>query len=466
MKISIYNFKSIGSLVDYEIKPLTILSGINSSGKSSFIQLLLLLKQTIELDSPQFPLVLNGELFKAKNYLDVIRGKAIANKLKVAFKFDKSELTEYRHFDEISFYEAIGYSTLSISIQFDFVNNKIIISEFDIRFILPDSSKGEQFITFNNDLSGFSIVANTGVFNESLFYEEGKYQIKNISYSSVFPSTYEIEINGNSSRQVPKLEGIKAIIIDFFKQVDYIGPLRELPKDEYKNTGHNTTVGITGEYAAEVFSEHSEQQIDYLLIEEENDTTRFVKKSDSLLNAVKYWLCEKFKLCEDIYSKKTSDSYIIYVRNQTGIESTIKHVGFGLSQIFPIVVEGLLLQTGHMLILEQPEIHLHPKIQSQLFDFLIAIVLQGKRVLIETHSDHLITRLRRRIAEDEENIVAQEIGLTFIETNPKDLLFRNIGIDDFGALDYFPDDFIEKADVELKAILKAQMKKKLQKKEQ
>ncbi len=67
MKISIGNFKSIGSLANYEIQPLTILSGTNSSGKSSFIQLLLLLKQTIELDSPKFPLYLEGKLFPVQN---------------------------------------------------------------------------------------------------------------------------------------------------------------------------------------------------------------------------------------------------------------------------------------------------------------------------------------------------------------------------------------------------------------
>jgi predicted ATPase len=465
MKISIYNFKSIGSLVEYEVKPLTILSGTNSSGKSSFIQLLLLLKQTIQLDSAQYPLFLNGEFFNVKGYFDIIRGKESSNKLKVVFKFDKSELTDYRLYDEISFYETIGYSTLSISIEFDFVSNKILISEFDVRFLLPDTSKGDQFITFINNSSNFSIVSNTGVFNESLFYQEGKYTIKNISYSSVFPASYEIEIKGVSSRQVPKLEGVKAIIRDFFKRVNYIGPLREQPKDEYKNTGSDTTVGIKGEYVAEVFSEHSDQETDYIVVEEENDTVRFVPKRGTFLDAVKYWLCEKFELCEDIYSKKTADSYIIYVRSHMGIESTIKHVGFGVSQILPIIVEGLALPTGNMLILEQPEIHLHPKIQSRLFDFLIGIVLQGKRVLIETHSDHLITRLRRRIAEDQEGLLASEIGLTFIESKAKDLLFRNIGIDDFGGLDYFPDNFIEKADVELRAILKAQMKKKLLKKD-
>src|SRR5688572_14864588 len=101
MKISIYNFKSIGSLVNYEIRPLTILSGTNSSGKSSFIQLLLLLKQTIELGSDEFALVLDGKLFPVTHYFDILNRKAKNNKLKIELIFDKAELSTYSRFDEI-----------------------------------------------------------------------------------------------------------------------------------------------------------------------------------------------------------------------------------------------------------------------------------------------------------------------------------------------------------------------------
>ena len=82
MKISIYNFKSIDSLVEYELKLLNILSGINSTGKSSFIQLLLLLKETLNIDSSKYQLVLDGDLFKVNEYLDIINEKKLEKKLK------------------------------------------------------------------------------------------------------------------------------------------------------------------------------------------------------------------------------------------------------------------------------------------------------------------------------------------------------------------------------------------------
>ena len=102
MKISINNFKSIGSLANYEMQPLTILSGTNSSGKSSFIQLLLLLKQTLEIDSAHSQLELKGKLFKVRKYLDILKGKTIDNKLKVELikqtDMEKHDFIRYKVF--------------------------------------------------------------------------------------------------------------------------------------------------------------------------------------------------------------------------------------------------------------------------------------------------------------------------------------------------------------------------------
>ena len=100
------------------------------------------------------------------------------------------------------------------------------------------------------------------------------------------------------------------------------------------------------------------------------------------------------KLVRIYTQKKHGESYAIVLKNDADIETTIKHVGFGISQVLPIIVEGLLMDTDGTLILEQPEIHLHPKVQSLLFDFLYSLVIQGKNVIIETHSDHFITRMR------------------------------------------------------------------------
>lgn len=465
MKISIYNFKSIGSLTNYEVLPLTILSGTNSTGKSSFIQLLLLLKQTIELDSAKYPLYLDGKLFPVRRYSDILNNKAIDNKLKVELVFSKSEIEKYKDFHEISFYEVFDNYSLFIGFEFDIKENKIYVSQFETKFVIPNTTKPEHFIKAVTNSNGFNIETNVAVFsNEDLYAKEGQYKIKNISYSGFIPTGYEIEYTDGGKtvlKEVLKIDGIKTILKDFFESLNYIGPSREEPREEYRNTGNYTTVGINGEHTAEVLGKLSNENVKYLTIEDDLESTRFVEQEGTYLDAVKYWICQRLNLCSDIYSKKMTDSYVVYVKNLSGVESTIRHVGFGISQVLPIIIEGLRLKSGETLIVEQPEIHLHPKIQSHLFDFMNCMVQQNKKVIIETHSDHFITRLRRRIAEDSSNTLHDKVALTFIEPSFNDLMFRNIGIDDFGGLDYFPDDFIEKSDVELKAILKAQMKKRL-----
>jgi predicted ATPase len=436
---------------------LTILSGTNSSGKSSFIQLLLLLKQTLEVDSAQRPLDLDGNLFKVHKYSNILKKQNEANKLKIEFLFNKSELQSYKDYHEIRFYDA-AYDNydLKITSEFDIKHDKVFVNYFEVKFI---ANGAEKFIQFKNNESSFEINTDLAVFSEKLYF--GGYEIRKINFLSFIPSDCEIESeDGNITKEVPNLDGVKAILKDFFAGINYIGPLRRGPLDSYSISNSKKSVGVEGENVADTLYELSKSSIPYFKVEEKDEVVDYVQTQGLFLDAVKYWLCDRFKLCSDIYSDKEAESYIIKVKNLEGIESTIKHVGFGISQVLPIIVEGLRISAKDTLIIEQPEIHLHPKIQSALSDFFISLIKQEKKVIIETHSDHLITRLRRRIAEDVENKLEKTILLTFVEVGSNDVLFRNIGIDDLGNLDFFPEDFIERPDAELKAILKAQMKKR------
>ncbi|BEV05943.1 AAA family ATPase [Chryseobacterium gambrini] len=475
MKISINNFKSIGSLANYEMRPLTILSGTNSSGKSSFIQLLLLLKQTLEIDSAQYPLYLDGRLYQIRNYIDILKGKNIENKLKVEFVFNKSELYKYKHFSEISFYDAaFDDYDLHIRVEFDLNEYQVIVNLFEIKFTTKNDERDENFIRFERK-EELAITTDVAVFNDVLYNDQGKFKIIKLNYSAFVPTDVELEfqteiinldneetIEKRNIKIVPKIDAIKTILQDFFGSLNYVGPLRKAPRDEYSINGKNNSVGSDGGNVAEVLYELSEKEISFSIIEETEETVQFIKRKDTFINAVKYWLCDHFKLCSDIYSQKEAESYVIYVISLSGVKATIKHVGFGISQILPIVVEGLRIKDNETFVLEQPELHLHPKVQSGLTDFLLSLVEEGKNVVIETHSDHLITRLRRRIAEDKSNKLDDKVLLTFVEVGANDVLFKNIDIDDFGVIELpYPENFIERTDIELKAILKAQMFKRL-----
>ncbi|MDP2161335.1 MAG: AAA family ATPase [Flavobacterium sp.] len=477
MKISINNFKSIGSLIEYELKPLTILSGTNSSGKSSFIQLLLILKETIDLDSSKNQFYLKGDLFEVREYIDILKGKDLSNKLSFSIDLNKAEFSKYGERVEKSIYDNFKDYVCKLKVDFDSFNQDIYIREFFLNYSLPIDAKKNQFIKFNQDKNNetFEIESNVDYFGKNIYLDKAK--ITDINYLSIFPLSYdiykeEIDVAHKQGENIeykiketvyPNIDSIKSLIKIFFEEIHYIGPLREQPRDEYISKKQLNSVGAKGENVAQVLENFKDEILNISIPVFKDDNILFEHKEMKLIEGVKFWMCDVFGIGTDIYSKKVGDSYVIILKNSNGNETTIKHVGFGISQILPIIVEGLRMSNTSTLILEQPEIHLHPKLQSLLFDFLYGLTLSGKTIIIETHSDHLITRMRRRIAEEVENKMKDQINLTFIETSGQDVIFKEIPLDDYGTSDYFPSDFIDKTDVELRAIVKAQMKKRMNK---
>src|SRR5690606_17010608 len=111
----------------------------------------------------------------------------------------------------------------------------------------------------------------------------------------------------------------------------------------------------------------------------------------------------------------------------------ITDVGFGVSQILPVLVLCFYAPEGSTLILEQPEIHLHPRIQAGLADvFIDAIKRRGVQIILESHSEHLLRRLQRRIAE--EQIAADDVALYFIEMKRGQSVLRPLDVDMFGNI--------------------------------
>ena len=145
---------------------------------------------------------------------------------------------------------------------------------------------------------------------------------------------------------------------------------------------------------------------------------------------------------------------------------TIQDVGFGISQILPIFVESLRMNPGHTLILEQPEIHLHPSMQLNLADFLLCMALSGKNYIIETHSEHLILRFCLRIAQDLTDTFKNLINIVFIEPPRVDKKGNYIGskineliLNKYGEIENWPIGFFD--DTDHSKILKAGIEKRI-----
>lgn len=165
-------------------------------------------------------------------------------------------------------------------------------------------------------------------------------------------------------------------------------------------------------------------------------------------------------MAEKIETRSTTQNQIYQVLLTYSHEGIVKkvnisNVGFGISQVLPIITQALLLSEGEILILEQPEIHLHPKAQSMMADFLLSMALSGKRIIVETHSDHLITRIRRRIAENEN--IHDLVSINFLEnTTDWNVKLISIKVDEYGVLSVWPNNFCSDSDEEFRAIIRAQ----------
>ncbi len=478
MKLSIQNFKSIEKLENFELKPLTILSGNNSSGKSSFIQLLLILKQTLDVGSSRKRLFIQGEYYRAKNYKDLIRGKDDSKELGVDFSISKAELNGYGGLVQKSLFDSFPNYTCNLKLLFNLDKNELQVKKFRLEYITDikteyvdlNAGKTEEAVVGTNNISNFLNLEDYLNDTTSLT----RRIIKKVNYSSFFPISYEESIknytnNENSDNNLYSVrdsitrintDSIKSFLEVFTTGLYYIGPLRTEPQDSYTGNSEKNWVGIKGEYTAQLLELLQEDKIACNTPIFKDNAVEFETKQLSLLEATNYWMCKVFGFGSKLSVKETGDSYSILVINEDNLETTLKHVGFGISQILPIIVQGLIMKKGETLILEQPEIHLHPKIQSYLFDFLYSLILQGKKFIVETHSDHFITRLRRRVAEDESSWLLDQINLAFIEKKNGKLDFREVKLDEFGVYNIFPDDFIENPEKELMALLNAQMRKR------
>jgi hypothetical protein len=166
-----------------------------------------------------------------------------------------------------------------------------------------------------------------------------------------------------------------------------IGPFRTPPERRYAFAGFTSNrSGPSGE-----------QAIDLLITEKLLKTSRHPLRS-----AVSFWL-QHLKLADEVSVADLAKNVNLFQLNFEGVGRSpienVADVGYGISQILPVIVQGLLTRPGGVYMVQQPELHLHPDAQAGLADFFLYLAFYGIRVVVETHSEYLLIRLRRRLAE-------------------------------------------------------------------
>ena len=536
------NFKSIEYSGEIKFPKITILIGPNSSGKSSIVQSLLLMKQTFETEEPSIPLTLNGPFVQLGEYGDFIHGKDISQPFIIKFIFEKEKKLPYKcevcgksyklkgwflkHVKELhpkywkskqsDICDSKYHLPKTSSLTFKYIYNsktKSIISK-EIKIENPPSAEGlnlaslkieqleNRIITIvatsingkniytkslqipNNieNLDHNLMVYLVQYFTHRAFYYKSNLKIyeqislleKDFGDVLDFKFPEEIDLREYYFWRIPSqlprslkeeqkvalgiefgLNKISMFMSDriqdvtvFLQGIQHVGPLRNWPERIYFGTGGKpTSVGARGEFTQELF---------------------WIDKrvgNEKLIKDINDWLAKlKFNIELEVVSIGVGDMYQLRVK-ENDLSINIADVGFGLSQILPIVTECINYLIGDsmkekeikrrfyypfdfkrekinkILITEQPEIHLNPRIQAELGDFFIYIAKPEKALLIETHSEHIISRIQRRVADGTLN--PEDVVIYFISKNGNKSDIKEISISRNGQFNYWPEGFFQ-----------------------
>ena len=250
----------------------------------------------------------------------------------------------------------------------------------------------------------------------------------------------------------------------FSQAVKYLGPLRDEPKALYP-LGSATDpfdIGLKGENTAAVLDLHKARLVRFVPpVAFSQPAVAPEAITRTLQAAVSEWL-RYLGVAESVDSRdrgKLGHELKVTIDSRSG-DQDLTHVGVGVSQVLPILVMCLLAESDTVLLFEQPELHLHPRVQTLLGDFFLSMALMEKQCIIETHSEYLINRLRFRAAAATSADVADKMTIYFVEKRDGRSHFRPIVVNEYGAIDDWPDGFFDQSQREAEATLKAAMQKK------
>lgn len=457
--ITLENYKCFKDKIDIDIAPLTVLCGVNSSGKSSILKSLLMMKQTVEKESPYNKLSFIGNYVDNGYWEDIINIDSLNNdeaifSIKNTFVLKNFDPNQNRQ--DIPAYKEIRklYSFIRSADSFELTH------ELSIKKFMPNNSSNpfEEFIGNNNvicskisiivkDCQGIEIPKYSGYVSiDKIGNTERTYALNysNIPYNKTINSIlkpdykcycyfsnikltnfYRESIMQDVLQAKPTILSLFNIASMQYSGINFIAPLRQHPMRNYIIKGDVNNVGISGEDTPILFAKYQDDKhmrdIPSPLKGSDNvyrinfipDSTKGISLKEHVQKWMNYFELGKIE---------TIGNSGLLSLNING--HNIADVGFGVSQILPIIVQGLHMQKDSTLLLEQPEIHLHPKMQMRMADFLLALASTERDVVVETHSDHIINRLVKRIMSDKTGKLNNTVKIYFIDKNAQNPIER------------------------------------------
>ena len=368
-RINLRHFKCFESL-HLPLRPLTVLSGKNSSGKSSVLQALVLLHQTMREQEWSTRLMLNGDVMSLGTVADVVDGTH-------------------------------GRDSIEIGVEYD---------------------ENQYHWIFSGDRSDMSMSI------DCVKTPKGGVQKKPKQLQCLQPTPFAA---GGES------------LAEHLKNLTYITAERIGPQDVYvlHDKQNTPVVGPRGEHAASVlYSGLDESVLEGLRLDAES---RPQKRRQILVRMREFF--PEFDM--EITPIAKTNAVMLGLKTSDADEfHRPVHVGFGVTQVFPIVVAVLSASAGSIVLIENPEVHLHPAGQAAMGQFLADAAQAGVQVIVETHSDHILSGIRRAVKRGKVDAESVAIHFFCARGDEKISQVTSPTMDEAGNLDDWPDGFFDQFD--------------------
>jgi len=408
-RIYVKGFKSLAEECSIEIRPLTILAGANSSGKSSIMQPLLMMKQTIEAIYDPGPLLLDGpnvRFTSADQFLSGV-GEIKEDKFNAGMDLERVEsISGLKVKSFVSFCATFlkTFQGMDIAEIFYRIDDQTMV-------LKPNMTPEEMMIALKTTQKNFLISD-----PKNLKIEQNRFFL-NLKILIDKESTY---------LRTAESVHIANVILGLI----HLPALRGNPERDYKKTSTGPRFPGTFEiYAASIIHKWQATQ-------------------DPRLHALGAAL-EVLGLTWKVGARAIDDvSFEVMVGrlihkkiDDSNDMVSIADVGFGLSQTLPVLVALLAAEPGQLVYIEQPEIHLHPKAQMAMAQILAEAANCGVRVVVETHSSMLLLGIQSIVAEGK--LSPDKVKLHWFKRRPEDGVTEvsSADLDKAGAFGDWPEDF-------------------------